>query len=65
MEEREGMLAKNLSYGEKRILDIGIGLATEPTLLLLDEPASGLAGEEIHMVTGIIKEISGPDYHFH
>jgi branched-chain amino acid transport system ATP-binding protein len=51
-------LAKNLSHGEKRILDIGIGLASEPELLLLDEPASGLVGDEILRVTDLVKTIS-------
>lgn len=57
--EKENIPAKNLSHGEKRILDIGIGLATSPELLLLDEPASGLVGDEIARVTGLIKDISG------
>jgi branched-chain amino acid transport system ATP-binding protein len=50
--------AKHLSHGEKRILDIGIGMATDPRLLLLDEPASGLVGDEIARVTDLVKEIS-------
>ncbi len=57
--EKEDLPAKNLSHGEKRILDIGIGLATNPELLLLDEPASGLVGDEIGRVTDLIKDIAG------
>jgi ABC-type branched-subunit amino acid transport system ATPase component len=56
--EKEDLPAKHLSHGEKRILDIGIGLATDPQLLLLDEPASGLVGDEVARVTSLVKDIS-------
>lgn len=58
LEDKWDLLAKNLSHGEKRILDIGIGLASEPELLLLDEPASGLVGDEIARVTDLVRNIS-------
>ena len=51
-------IAKNLSYGERRAVDIGIALATEPNLLLLDEPTSGMSEEESSRIIGLIKEIS-------
>ena len=58
LREKADLPAKHLSHGEKRILDIGIGVATTPQLLLLDEPASGLVGDEIARVTNLVKEIS-------
>ncbi len=58
LQDKEHLAARSLSHGEKRILDIGIGLSTNPQLLLLDEPASGLVGDEIVRVTNLIKEIS-------
>ena len=42
---RDQMVA-NLPYGVRKIVEIGRALAIEPTLLLLDEPASGLSSEE-------------------
>lgn len=39
-------LAKNLSHGHQRTLGVAIALATEPDLLLLDEPFSGMNAEE-------------------
>ncbi len=56
--DKKEIPARNLSHGEKRILDIGIGLAIDPSLLLLDEPASGLTGEEISRVTRLVREVA-------
>jgi branched-chain amino acid transport system ATP-binding protein len=39
---KETLRAKDLSYGERRALEIGVALATEPRILFLDEPTSGL-----------------------
>lgn len=46
------------SYGEKRRLEIGIALATQPDVLLLDEPLAGLSPEERVQVVGVIKAAS-------
>jgi branched-chain amino acid transport system ATP-binding protein len=46
IEERADDLAKNLSYGDQRRLEIARALATDPQLLCLDEPAAGMNGTE-------------------
>lgn len=47
-------LACNLPYGEQRRLEIARALATEPKLLLLDEPAAGMNPQETHELMGLI-----------
>ncbi|MFA6221727.1 MAG: ABC transporter ATP-binding protein [Desulfomonilaceae bacterium] len=50
--------AKNLPYGLQRCLDIGISLATDPQVLLLDEPTSGMSAEDSSVILKFIAEIS-------
>ena len=50
-------LATSLPYGLQRRLEIARALATEPKLLLLDEPAAGMNPQETHELTEFIKEI--------
>ncbi|MHB1341454.1 MAG: ABC transporter ATP-binding protein [Coriobacteriia bacterium] len=50
-------LAKNLPYGAQRRLEIGRALATEPKLLLLDEPAAGMNPQESAELTKLVGRI--------
>jgi branched-chain amino acid transport system ATP-binding protein len=49
--------AKNLSYGLQRRLEIARALATEPKLLLLDEPTAGMNPNETHDLTSFIQRL--------
>ena len=50
--------AQNLSYGAQRRLEIARALATEPVLLLLDEPAAGMNPQETRELVELIRAIS-------
>ncbi|MEP7055384.1 MAG: ABC transporter ATP-binding protein [Actinomycetota bacterium] len=53
----ESLLAKNLPYGDQRRLEIGRALATEPGLLLLDEPTAGMNPQETQSAMGLVFKI--------
>lgn len=57
LEEHAGDIAGFLSYGDQRRLDIAIALAMEPKLLILDEPAAGVAREEAYTLMDLIRKL--------
>lgn len=56
---KEDAIALNLSHGEKRKLEIAIMLASDPQLLLLDEPTAGMSSEQVPALLEIIEKIRG------
>ena len=57
LDGRAGELAANFSYGDQRRLEIARALATEPRVLLLDEPAAGMNTSEKGQLTAFIREV--------
>ncbi|MGE3305459.1 MAG: ABC transporter ATP-binding protein [Rhizobiaceae bacterium] len=51
--------AGTLAYGHQRLLEVAMGLALKPRLLILDEPTQGLSDGEIENFIGLVREISG------
>ncbi|WP_458206491.1 ABC transporter ATP-binding protein [Haladaptatus sp. NG-SE-30] len=49
--------AADLPYGDKRRLELGIALASEPDLLLMDEPTAGMSPEETHSTVELIERV--------
>jgi branched-chain amino acid transport system ATP-binding protein len=56
--EYQDSLARNLSYGDQRHLEIGITLAMEPDLLMLDEPTSGMSSLETQATVRLIDKLA-------
>ncbi len=57
LKEKTNLMAGQLPYGQQRLLEIARALATEPELLLLDEPAAGLNLKETAELSGLIRRI--------
>jgi len=59
LEGRRDILVSRLSHGEQRQLELAMALATEPRLLLLDEPMAGLGPKESHHMVALLRELKG------
>lgn len=58
LESLAGELAANLSYGKRKYLEIARAMATNPKLLILDEPAAGLNEQETTQLAEFIRELN-------
>ena len=59
LEKRSGTLAANLSHGEQRQLEIAMALATQPRMLLLDEPVAGMGIDESQRMVELLATLKG------
>ncbi|MCW5730455.1 MAG: ABC transporter ATP-binding protein [Alphaproteobacteria bacterium] len=59
LDARADARAANLSHGERRQLEIAMALATEPTMLLLDEPMAGMGPEESARMVETLRALKG------
>jgi branched-chain amino acid transport system ATP-binding protein len=55
--ERRDVAIRNLSHGEQRQIEVLLGLASDPKLLLLDEPAAGLSSGESREMVEFLKRL--------
>ena len=62
LQGQETLLAKNLSYGNQRLLEIARALATKPHLLILDEPAGGMNEQETQRLVQLIMKLQSQGY---
>ncbi len=56
--KRRDDLAGDLAYSEQRTLEIGMSLATNPSILLLDEPTAGMSREETAYIVELIRTVT-------
>jgi len=55
--EKKSQMAANLSYGQRRLLEIARVVASDAQIILLDEPFSGLYPAMVQIVAGILKDL--------
>jgi branched-chain amino acid transport system ATP-binding protein len=57
IKERKSVLAANLSHGEQRQLEVAMALATDPRLVLLDEPMAGMGTDESQRMIALLSRL--------
>src|SRR4029079_12439043 len=59
LDRKADQLARAISHGEARPLELAIALAANPRVLLLDEPAAGLSPEETRRMVALVRTLKG------
>lgn len=58
LSKERDVVAADLSYGRKRVLEIATTLALDPKVLLLDEPMAGMGQEDVSVIADLIREVA-------
>jgi branched-chain amino acid transport system ATP-binding protein len=61
LRNKDNEIARNLSYGDQRRLEVARALATQPKLLLLDEPTAGMNPQETAEFTAFVEKLRGEE----
>ena len=61
LSDHRGRLASELAHGQKQWLEIAMVLASDPKLVLLDEPVAGLTDEETERTVALVRDLARPD----
>ncbi len=61
LKDARNRLAGSLSHGQKQWLEIGMVLASDPKVLMLDEPVAGLTDEETDRTASLVRSLRSPD----
>ena len=59
LKNKRGLLARHLAHGEKQWLEIGMVMASDAELLMLDEPAAGMTHQEREQTAALIRRLAG------
>jgi branched-chain amino acid transport system ATP-binding protein len=59
LSNKSNQLAREISHGEQRQLELAIALAAAPRVLLLDEPAAGLSPDETRKMVSLVRSLKG------
>jgi branched-chain amino acid transport system ATP-binding protein len=59
LSQKRNLPAAALAHGEQRALELGLALATQPRLVLLDEPMAGMGPDESERMLGLVERIRG------
>lgn len=57
LSHQRDVIVKNLSYGEQRQIEILLGVATDPSILLLDEPTAGMSQSETNYIVDLLYKL--------
>jgi branched-chain amino acid transport system ATP-binding protein len=58
LEQKANTIGAQLSYGDQKLLELGIALANDPSLVLLDEPTAGMPPEETEATMKLIRNLA-------